>query len=174
MDSTYNETFAGRFAEELSELADGSISLFVILPIFRAMVVSDRRAGELARFEAMVGEHLAHLDGILGDVLVRRDRSDGSLTRVLFNALGRLRALPSSTARDGEIVTVVEQAQLFLMGSCSFSLQLARDAELLHAAHVLQDAQARLGSLALQQVAQPPVVSVPLRAAQYTLTESAA
>ncbi len=169
MNTGYSATLDGRFAEELSELADGSMSLFVILPIFRSLVVSERRASELQRFEALMGEHLAQLEGILGDVMVRRDRSDGALTRVLFDELSRLGALPASTTRDTEIFAVVEQAQLFLMGSCSFSLQCARDAELARPADVLEDALARIGSMAVQSVA-----SNVLRPARFTSAEFAA
>ena len=100
MNTSDSATLDGRFAEELSELADGSISRFFILPRFRSMVVSDRRASDLQRFEALLEEYLAQLDGRLGDVLVRRDRSDGALTHVRFDELSRLGALPASTTRD--------------------------------------------------------------------------
>lgn len=169
MNTSDSATLDGRFAEELSELADGSISRFFILPRFRSMVVSDRRASDLQRFEALLEEYLAQLDGRLGDVLVRRDRSDGALTHVRFDELSRLGALPASTTRDTEIFAVVEQAQLFLMGSCSFSLQCARDAELARPANVLEDALARIGSMAVQSVA-----SNVLRPAMFTSAEFAA
>jgi hypothetical protein len=145
-----NSTIDGQLAEELAELHDGSISLFVTLPVFRGLLISDQRAAALARFEGLVGEHLAHLDGILGDVIVRRDRSDGDLTRSLFRSLGVVRARPASPSRDQEILGVVEQAQLFLMGSCSFALRFARQARLERSVHVLEDSLARIGSLAMQ------------------------
>ncbi len=105
--TSYSATLGGRSAEELSELADGSIRLFGILPILCSMVVEDRRASELQRFKVLIGEHLAHPDGLLGDVLGRRDRFDSKLTRGLFDALSQLRALPASTTRDGDIFAVV-------------------------------------------------------------------
>jgi hypothetical protein len=146
----YDSTIDGQFAEELAELHDGSISLFVTLPVFRSLMVSEQRAAGLARFEGLIGEHLAHLDGILGDVLVRRDRADGDLTRSLFGALTSLRMRPASPSRDEEILGIVQQAQLFLMGSCSFALRFARQAQVDRSVHVLEGSLARIGSLAMQ------------------------
>lgn len=143
-------TIDGQYAEELSELHDGSISLFVTLPVFRSMLVSEQRAKALEVFESGIAEHLAHLDGILGDVLVRRDRSDGDLTRSLFGELTRLRARAASVGRDLEILAVVQQAQVFLLGSCSFALRFARLASVERAAHVLEESLRRIGSMALQ------------------------
>jgi hypothetical protein len=142
----------GQFAEELAELHDGSISLFVTLPVFRSLMLSEPLAVSLHRFEALIGEHLAYLDGILGDVLVRRDRADGSLTRILFRALSQLRQRPASATRDAEIAGVVEQAQLFLMGSCSFALRFARQAGVDRSVQVLEESMARLGAFAVQLV----------------------
>jgi hypothetical protein len=139
----------GQFAEELAELHDGSISLFVTLPVFRDMMLSERNAAALSRFESVIAEHLAHLDDILGDVLIRRDRSDGHLTRSLFRSIANLRVWPATAARDEEILSIVEQAQLFLMGSCSFALRYARQARIERSAHVLEESLARIGSLAV-------------------------
>ena len=144
-----------QFAEELSELHDGSISLFVTLPVFRQLLVSRRAAAVLARCEAVLGEHLAHLDGILTPTLSHADRTDGDLTSSLFGSLGRVRRLPASDVRDDEIVRLVQQAQLFLMGSCSFALQFAQHAGIDRAAYVLEASLARLGALALQFVPSP-------------------
>lgn len=141
---------SGEFAEELAELHDGSVSLFVTLPVFRSMLVSEQRAETLARFESGIGEHLAQLDGILGDVLIRRDRGDGDLTRSLFLALTRLRSRAASVARDRDILAVVQQAQVFLMGSCSFALRFARQARIDPSVQVLEQSLGRIGSIALQ------------------------
>ncbi len=143
-------TVNGQFAEELAELHDGSISLFVTLPVFRSLLVSKQRAEIVAGFEAAIAEHLAHLDGILGDVLVRRDRTDGDLTRTLFRSLTALRDRAASVARDQEIIRVLQQAQVFLMGSCSFALRFARQAHVERSVHVLEESLARIGSRALQ------------------------
>lgn len=140
---------SGQFAEELGELHDGSVSLFVTLPVFRTLLVSEGCAMLLRRFEAVLGEHLAHLDGILGDVLVRRDRTDGDLTRSLFRALTMLRSSAPSSERDAEILTTLEQAQIFLMGSCGFALRFARQAGVDRSVQVLEESMGRLGSLAL-------------------------
>lgn len=140
----------GQFAEELGELHDGSVSLFVTLPVFRTLLVSDGCAMLLRRFEAVIGEHLSHLDGILGDVLVRRDRSDGDLTRSLFRALTIVRSSAASPERDAEILTTLEQAQIFLMGSCGFALRFARQAGVDRSVQILEQSMARIGSLALQ------------------------
>lgn len=145
-----NATFDGQYAEELAELHDGSIGLFVTLPVFRSLLVSDQRASALGQFEGLVAEHLAHLDGILGDVLVRRDRSDSDLTRSLFRSLGLLRQRPASLTRDREILSVVSQAQVFLMGSCSYALRFARQASVERGVHVLEASLTRIGSLAVQ------------------------
>ena len=142
----------GQFAEELAELHDGSISLFVTLPVFRSMMLSQRNAAALAKFEAVIAEHLAHLDDILGDVLIRRDRSDSHLTRSLFRSIANLRVWPATAARDDEILSIVEQAQLFLMGSCSFALRYARQARIERSAQVLQESLTRIGSLAVSLV----------------------
>ena len=158
MGTKCSSTIFGQLAEELSELADGSISLFVILPIFRGMMVSDSRAMALARFEASIGEHLAHLDGILDDVFLSRDRSDGDLTQSLFRSLTHIRTRPLSPARDQEILGVVQQAQLFLLGSCSFALRLARHAEAGPSVQVLKESLARIGSLAAPFMASDPPV----------------
>ncbi|MES3034333.1 MAG: hypothetical protein V4813_10115 [Gemmatimonadota bacterium] len=139
----------GQFAEELGELHDGSVSLFVTLPVFRTLLVSEGCSQLLRRFEGVVGEHLAHLDGILGDVLVRRDRSDGDLTRSLFRALAMIRADAPSPQRDADILTTLEQAQIFLMGSCGFALRFARQAGVDRSVQVLEESMARIGSLAL-------------------------
>ncbi len=139
-------TTDGPLAEELSELADGSISLYVILPIFRRMLVSDSRAMALLRFESLISEHLANLDGILGDVLLRRDQCDGDLTKSLFRSLTHLRTRPASTARDLEILGVVQQAQLFLIGSCGFALRFARGAQADETVRVLEESLHRVGS----------------------------
>lgn len=141
---------SGQFAEELGELHDGSVSLFVTLPVFRTLLVTERCAKLLSRFEAVIGEHLAHLDSILGDVLVRRDRSDGDLTRSLFRALTMLRTSAPSVERDMEILTTLEQAQIFLMGSCGFALRFARQAGVDRSVQVLEASMGRIGSLALQ------------------------
>ena len=139
-------TIDGPLAEELSELADGSISLFVILPIFQRMLISDSRAMALQRFEGLMSEHLANLDGILGDVLLRRDQCDGELTKSLFGSLTQLRARPACTARDLEILGVVQQAQLFLVGSCGFALRFARGAHAHETVRVLEESLHRVGS----------------------------
>ena len=144
-----------QFAEELSELHDGSISLFVTLPVFRQLLVSRRAAAVLSRCEVVVGEHLAHLDGILTPTLSHADRVDGDLTGTLFRALARMRRLPASDGRDDEIVRHIQQAQLFLMGSCSFALQFAQHAGIDRASHVLEESLARLGALAVQFVPWP-------------------
>ena len=138
---------AGQFTEELGELHDGSISLFVTLPVFRTLLVSERSAAALTRFEAIVGEHLAHLDGIVGSILVRRDRTDGDLTKSLFRSLTTISVHPPSQARDDAILGVLEQAQLFLMGSCGFALRFARQAGVDRSVQVLEASMNRLGSL---------------------------
>ncbi len=140
----------GQFAEELAELHDGSISLFVTLPVFRNLFVSATTAATIFRFEAAIGEHLAHLDGILGDVLVRRDRADGDLTKSLFRSLASIRMRAPSFERDEEILAVLEQAQLFLMGSCGYALRFARQAGVDGSVQVLEASMSRIGSLALQ------------------------
>ena len=144
---------SGQFAEELAELHDGSISLFVTLPLFRNLMISEQRAAVLARFEGLIGEHLAQLDSILGDVLVRGDRSDGNLTRSLFRSIATLGVWPATPARDEEILSIVEQAQLFLMGSCGFALRYARQARVERSVQVLEDSLSRIGSLAVQLAA---------------------
>jgi hypothetical protein len=63
-----------QYAEELAELQDGSIGLFVTLSVFRSLMVSNQRLLALGQLEQLVAEHLAHLDVIPGDMLVRRDR----------------------------------------------------------------------------------------------------
>lgn len=140
----------GQFAEELAELHDGSVSLFVTLPVFRSLLVTSEYAEALSRFEAVVAEHLAHLDGIIGDVLVRRDRSDGDLTRTLFQSLADLRHGAATLSRDIEILGVVQQAQAFLLGSCGFALRFARQARVDRSVQVLEESLGRLGTLALQ------------------------
>jgi hypothetical protein len=148
-------TIKGQFVEELGELHDGSVSLFVTLPVFRKLLVTERCAATLARFEATIGEHLGHLDGILGDVLVRRDRADGHLTRSLFRSLAGLRHHAPSAERDAEILGVLEQAQLFLMGSCGFALRFARQAGVDRSVQVLEESMSRIGALALHIAAHP-------------------
>jgi hypothetical protein len=128
----------GQFAEELGELHDGSISLFVTLPVFRTMLVSDSNAAVLTRFEVAIGEHLAYLDGILGDVGLRRDRADSDLTRSLFRSLMTLRVQVPSVARDEAILAVLEQAQLFLMGACGYALRFARQSGVDRSVRVLE------------------------------------
>lgn len=150
--AVYTSLVHGQFAEELAELHDGSISLFVTLPVFRSLMLSESLAASLYKFEAVIGEHLAYLDGILGDVLVRRDRADGSLTRTLFRSLVQLRQRPASTSRDAEIAGIVEQAQLFLMGSCSFALRYARQAGVDRSVQVLEGSMSRIGTFAVQLV----------------------
>jgi len=140
----------GQFKDELAELHDGSISLFVTLPVFRQLVQSRELGRMLARCESVIGEHLAHLDGILAGLLSRAERHDGNLTSSLFKALVRVRVMPASEVRDGEIVEIIEQAQLFLTGSCSFALRFARQAELYRASHVLEASLRRLGTLAAE------------------------
>jgi hypothetical protein len=146
MGTMHSSTVDGQLAEELSELVDGSISLFVILPIFRDMLVSDSRAAVLARYEAAMSEHLVHLDGILGDLLPRPEDADGDLTASLFQSLTHLRARPACVARDLEIVGVVQQAQLCLLGSCGFALRFARSANAIRSVPVLEASLARIGS----------------------------
>lgn len=143
----------GQFAEELAELHDGSISLFVTLPVFRSLLVSSESAELLLRYESLLAEHLAHLDGILGDVLVRRERSDGHLTRSLFRSITAARCQAATLARDEQILSIVEQAQLFLMGSCGFALRYARLASGERSVQVLEESLARIGSIAVQLVA---------------------
>ena len=139
-----------QFADELTELHEGSVSLFVTLPVFRALVTSQQCADVLARFEATIGEHLAYLDGILGQIFVRRDRRDGELTRSLFRAIARVRLRSACAERDVEIIRVIGQAQLFLMGSCSFALRSARQARVSHTEQVLEESLQRIGSLAVE------------------------
>lgn len=138
-----------QFADELAELHEGSVSLFVTLPVFRTLVLSQYCADVLVRFEALIGEHLAHLDTILGDVFVRRDRNDGELTRLLFRSLCILRSRHASEARDLDVIRTVEQAQLFLMGSCGFALRFARQARVSRTERVLEESLRRIGSLAI-------------------------
>ena len=145
----YSARINGQYAEELAELHDGSIGIFVTLPVFRSLMLSEQRASALAQFEGLVAEHLAHLDGIVGDVLVRRERSDSDLTRSLFRSLGLLRQSPASASRDREILSIVAQAQVFLMGSCSYALRFARQASAERAVNVLEGSLARIGSLAV-------------------------
>ena len=159
----------GQFAEELSELHDGSISLFVTLPVFRKLLVAEHSAVSLSRFEAVIGEHLAHLDGILGDVLVRRDRADGDLTRSLFHALTSIRTQAASAERDDEILGVLEQAQLFLMGSCGYALRFARQAGVDRAVQVLERSMRQIGSFALYLTSAHPAFTD-----EYQRTESVA
>jgi hypothetical protein len=148
------------FAEELTELHDGSISLFVTLPVFRDLLESAHRTDALQRLEETIGEHLAYLDGILGDALIRRDRSDSELTRWLFDSLRRVRSLSASTARDYEILLVMQRAQASLMGSCSFALRCARQVRRQRAVEVLEESLARIGSLAPQlTITQLPSVN---------------
>ena len=143
-------TIDGQYAEELAELHDGSIGLFVTLPVFRGLMVCAESASALSEFEGLVGEHLAQLDGILGDVLVRSDRTDGDLTRSLFRSLLLLRQRPASAARDHEILAIVAQAQVFLMGSCSYALRFARQACVERGVRVLEESLMSIGSLAVQ------------------------
>lgn len=139
-----------QFADELGELHDGSVSLFVTLPVFRELLVSERSTTTLTRFEEAIGEHLAHLDAILGEVPLRRDRPDGDLTRSLFRSLAAMRSRAPSIERDDEILGVLEQAQLFLMGSCGYALRYARLAGVEQSVRVLQQSMRRIGSLAVQ------------------------
>lgn len=139
----------GQFAEELSELHDGSISLFVTLPVFRGLLVSRTHADALRRFETDLAVHLAQLDGIIGDVLIRRDRSDGDLTQSLFRSLALVRQRGASPSRDGEIIAVVQQALVFLMGSCGFALRFARQAGVDRSVQVLGESLRLIGTLAL-------------------------
>ncbi|MCC7052103.1 MAG: hypothetical protein IT355_02470 [Gemmatimonadaceae bacterium] len=141
---------SGQFADELAELHDGSISLFVTLPVFRQLLQSTQGAAVLAECEAVLGEHLAHLDGIVGTVLTDTNRRDGDLTGSLFRSLTRVRRLPASPVRDEEIIGVVQQAQLFLMGSCSFALRIARQSGLDRCVYILERSLLRLRSLAVR------------------------
>jgi len=151
----FESTIKGQFAEELGELHDGSISLFVTLPVFRTLLVTERCVATLSRFELVIGEHLAYLDGILGDVIVRRDRADGNLTRSLFRSLTSIRIQIPSVERDEEILSVLEQAQLFLMGSCGFALRFARQAGVARSVRVLEESMTRIAALALHLPARP-------------------
>lgn len=150
MGTMHGSTIDPQLAVELSELADGSISLFVILPIFQGMMVSDRRAATLAACELSIGEHLAELDGILGELLGCRDGTDGDLTTSLFQSLTALSKQPASAARDAAILHVVKHAQLCLLGCCGFALRLARTAGEERLVHALEESLARIGSLAGQ------------------------
>ena len=62
----------GQFADELAELHDGSISLFVTLPVFRSLLVSGQRAELLAR----IGSIAVQLVGPQWNSPARRERSD--------------------------------------------------------------------------------------------------
>lgn len=154
-DAVFVSTIQGQFAEELGELHDGSISLFVTLPVFRALLVTERCLATLTRFESAIGEHLAYLDGILSDVFVRRNRADGDLTRSLVQSLSIIRTQLPSEERDEEILSVLEQAQLFLMGSCGFALRFARQAGVTRSVRVLEESMARIAALALYLPARP-------------------
>ena len=151
----FKSTINGQFVEELGELHDGSISLFVTLPAFRTLLVTERCVATLSRFESVIGEHLAYLDGILGDVIVRRDRADGNLTRSLFRSLTTIRIQIPSVERDEEILSVLEQAQLFLMGSCGFALRFARQAGVARSVRVLEESMRRIATLTLHFPARP-------------------
>lgn len=142
-------TMQVQFADELAELHEGSVSLFVTLPVFRALVISQHCADVLASSEATIGEHLAYLDGILGEIVVRRDRRDGELTRSLFRAISRVRLRTACVERDMEIIRIIEYAQMFLMGSCSFALRSARRSKGSRTEQVLEESLQRIGSLAL-------------------------
>lgn len=148
------------YADELTELHDGSISLFVTLPVFRALLQSPQRADALKPIEAGMGEHLASLDGILGDVSVRRDRADSELTRRLFASLIGMRSRVASAARDREIMAVIQEAQAFLVGSCSFALRCARQVRGERAVQVLETSLGRIGSLAPQLSLSPAVSGI--------------
>ena len=151
----FESTIKGQFAAELGELHDGSISLFVTLPVFRTLLVTERCVATLTRFESAIGEHLAYLDGILGDVVFRRDRADGNLTRSLFRSLTSIRTQLPSVERDVEILSVLEQAQLFLMGSCGFALRFARQAGVARSVRVLEESMTRIAALAQHLPARP-------------------
>lgn len=144
----YMSTTSGQFAEELAELHDGSVSLFVTLPILRKLMSSPKPSAALARFEGVIGEHLAQLDCILDDLVAHRERRDSDLTRSLFRSLSILRERPASRERDAQILEIVEQAQLFLMGSCGFALRFARQAGVDRSVHVLERSLEQIGSLA--------------------------
>ena len=137
-----------QFADELSELHDGSVSLFVTLPVLRRMMTSLELSDRLMRFEAVIGDHLARLDAIVGDMVMRRTRRDGDLTRLLFRSLECVRAYPESRERDDQILGIVEEAQLFLMGSCGFALRFARQAGIDRSVHVLETSMERIASVA--------------------------
>lgn len=148
----YMSATSGQFADELAELHDGSVSLFVTLPVLRGMMTSLERSERLSRFEAVIGEHLAQLDGIVGDTMMRRTRRDGDLTRSLFRSLENVRAYPQSRERDDQILGIVEEAQLFLMGSCGFALRFARQAGVDRSVRVLETSMMQIGSLANELV----------------------
>ncbi|HYW31696.1 MAG TPA: hypothetical protein VE869_09335 [Gemmatimonas sp.] len=144
----YMSTTSGQFAEELADLHDGSVSLFVTLPIFRELMSSPHIASALARIEGVIGEHLAHLDCLRDETAIRRERRDSDLTRSLFRALSIVRSRPASRERDAQILEIVEQAQLFLMGSCGFALRFARQAGVDRSVHVLERSLEQIRSLA--------------------------
>lgn len=139
---------SGQFADELSELHDGSVSLFVTLPVLRRMTTSLELSERLKRFEAVIGDHLAQLDAIVDDMMMRRTRRDGDLTRSLFRSLECVRAYPESRERDDQILSIVQEAQLFLMGSCGFALRFARQAGVDRSVRVLETSMERIASLA--------------------------
>ena len=139
---------SGQFADELAELHDGSVSLFLTLPVLRRMMTSLELSQRLMRFEAVIGDHLAQLDAIIGDIMMRRTRRHGDLTRSLFRSLECVRAYPESRERDHQILGIVEEAQLFLMGSCGFALRFARQAGIDRSVHVLETSMERIASVA--------------------------
>jgi hypothetical protein len=134
---------------ELSELHDGSVSLFVTLPVFRNMLTCPILVESFEQLERMVGEHFAQLDRILASVPVGERQCDGDVTKSLFDSLRSMHGQAASPLRDAEIVQAVQQAQLYLLGSCGFALRCARQDGLDGVAALLEISMRRMRSVGL-------------------------
>jgi hypothetical protein len=131
-------------AGELTELHDASVTAFVTMPVFAALMQSQECAPSLRAIATALGEHLNALDCILHDVKIRRADDDSDFTRSLFVRLTAITQRTPSPARDDEILRMVDQVMLFLIGSCAFALQCARRAGEYRVVHVLEPAIGRL------------------------------
>jgi hypothetical protein len=147
------------YADELAELHDGSVSLFVTLPRFRAMVQSPMLRERLSTVERAVGDHLAVLDRVLVVVQPPRDRHDGKLTTSLFDSLHDIQRESTSAARDARIRSTVEMAHLALVGACGFTIATARAAGAYLHSDVLSSALDRLRALSDTHMSLPAPVS---------------
>ena len=146
------ETLEEQLTAELSELHDGSLCLLLTLPVFERMLICPTSSAEFRELHGAMGQHLTELDRTLGWVRYGRAREDSELTRQLFTAVTELHAERPSPERDLTVLSTVQHAQLYLLGSCGFAIRCARQAGRSAIADVLEESVRLLRSVGFPSV----------------------